>query len=121
MTFKFIPLPLYTLMIIFACSYLIYNAITRRKIDKKGLLIIYYDTAIGLSLTIIDRLSSEVWLLPKRFNTYFFIAYCVAIAITLITITYLTCTSGKPELKKWLILTWISIMNKGIFCGTGCI
>lgn len=49
MSFRYISLPLWILICVLLSIYLIYTGITRRKVDRKGLIVIYFTTAsIGL-------------------------------------------------------------------------
>ena len=108
MSFSFLPLPAYVCLCLIGSIYLFYNAISRRNIDRKGLIVLYLTLSIGSILSAIIKVLKEttsIYLKYFDYMGYILIAYC---SIILIELFYLSIThKGDAKSKKIILIGWL--------------
>jgi hypothetical protein len=97
MSFRYISLPLWILICVLLSIYLIYTGITRRKVERKGLIVIYFTTAsIGL-LAALYRVFNELLISYKQYTEYILYVIIGMLIITFLQLIY--CVSLIKEMN----------------------
>lgn len=99
MNLEFLPLPLYVIFCLFMSGGMIYFAISRRKIDRKGLIIAYIILSFVPPFMIMSRI------FPQFYNQFIYTLYSI-ILIFFIEVT----VTGIIDLKK-------GVVNKRVVLG----
>lgn len=103
MSFRFLNLPLFIIMCSFCSISLIYTALVRRRIDRLGLLIIYYASALIGFLAILSRVFDEVLVQYQKYTKNIFCILMGLLIVIFITIIYMALTHKGDEHSKKLI------------------
>lgn len=107
MCLSHLPLPLFLVICIIGIIFLLYIAIKRRYVDRKGLVVLYVTIAIGTIISVVIRIlkdTTEIYLHYFDNIGYILIFY---VFIILVELLYLSLThKGDVKTKKIILLGW---------------
>lgn len=120
MSLSFLPLPLYVLVCLTVSAYLVYTAISRRKKDSKGLIIVYLTVAAGIFLPLAKRLINEVFLKTDQWDDLFGylslgMVIIVALELTVVDIVHVRKGNRNKTKITQLIIVMLLIWSSIIF------
>lgn len=102
-----LPLPLFLVICIIGIIFLLYIAIKRRYVDRKGLVVLYVTIAIGTIISAVIRIlkdTTDIYLHYFDNIGYILIFY---VFIILAELLYLSLThKGDAKTKKIILLGW---------------
>lgn len=100
---RLLPLPLFIPLFIFLFCYMIYNAIKRRNIDRRGLIVLYVTVSIIAPLVIIVRILEY---LNKDIGIFLLLIFSM-LGILFIEIFYMGIThKGDAHSKKLILISF---------------
>ena len=108
MTFNFLPLPIYIALFLFLFFFMIFNAITRRKKDRIGLIVFYITTALLVPFMILAKLNVGLRSVSEAILAFLFLTIFVELSI--MVIKDVKCGKGNKQAVIGLMLGWIIII-----------
>jgi hypothetical protein len=111
MSYGYLPLPAYLSLIIILCILLMYFAIKRRYIDRKGLIVLYVTLAMWILVAGVIRLIKETTNLYNKYFDKIGIILLGFIVILLVEFLYLSIThKGNEKSRRLILLGWVVIV-----------
>ena len=107
MSLTFLPLPLFLVICFTVSIILLYVAIKRRNIDRKGLLVLYFTIAIGAILSAILQILKDTTIIYNKYYNNIGYIMLVYLVIVLVELLFLSLTHrGNDKTKKMILLGW---------------
>lgn len=100
MSFGYLSYQAWIAMCLVISIYMIYMAVKRRKIDRKGLIVTYFTLAISALLSALYKLIDKVFIQLKSYNSYIFKLMMGLLLLIFFELTYLAVTTKKNERSK---------------------